>query len=210
MQYSKERFRWRQRRDVAYESGLGDNPIDLLGSLADKSIVTHVIEEDLSRYQLLDIVREFASERLRDSGDLPALSKRYCTHYLDMVNTLPASSGSDEGTIVALAAEWSNIRSALRFAFEEHVDVEAGRVAVRNLWDFWHATGRTTEGWYWINRALEDANYPRICVPTSCCVRRKSPRTAAILRHWTRLPSFSSRYTSVRVTQPASATPSNY
>ncbi len=147
-------------RDVAHDSSLGDDAIDLLGSLADKSIVTHVIEEDMSRYQLLDIVREFAAERLRDSGDLPALSQRYCTHYLDLVNSLPASSGSDESTIVALAAEWSNIRSALRFAFEEHVDVESGRLAVRNLWDFWHATGRTTEGWYWINRALEEANLP--------------------------------------------------
>jgi tetratricopeptide (TPR) repeat protein len=38
------------------------------------------------------------------------------------------------------------------------MDVEGGRWAVHSLWEFWRTTGRTAEGWYWVNRALEGSD----------------------------------------------------
>ncbi len=145
---------------VAYEDGLRGDALVLLGSLRDKSLVSSITEAGLSRYYLLDVVREFARERLRDSNEAQKMGQRHCSYFFNLLQALSAPSINKELGIARLTAEWNNIRSALRFALEEHQDVDGGRWAVRHLWEFWVATGRTSEGWYWINRALEGIDVP--------------------------------------------------
>jgi predicted ATPase len=153
-------FSLESARAIAIDDVSGGDAVELLGSLADKSLVSHAIDGAVSRFHLLNVVREFASERLRVSGDLEAVSNRYCAYYISMVRSLAASGTNPEAVNVKLALDWLNVRSALRLALEERLDIEGGRWAIRSLWDFWLATGRTTEGWYWINRGLEGTDLP--------------------------------------------------
>lgn len=145
---------------VAYEDGLRGDALVLLGSLRDKSLVSYVTEAGLTRYYLLDVVREFARERLRESNEAPKIAQRHCSYFFNLLQALAAPNISKELGIARLTAEWNNIRTALRIALEERQDVEGGRWAVRHLWEFWMATGRTSEGWYWINSALAGGNVP--------------------------------------------------
>jgi predicted ATPase/class 3 adenylate cyclase len=145
---------------VAWEDGLRGDALVLLGSLRDKSLVSYATEAGLSRYYLLDVVREFARERLRESPEAPLMGQRHSSYYFGLLHALTSQRVTKDFGIARLTAEWNNIRAALRFALEEKADVEGGRWAVRNLSDFWVATGRTTEGWYWINQALEGIHVP--------------------------------------------------
>jgi len=147
-------------RSVAFDNSFGGDAFELIASLVDKSLVSHVIEGSESRYHLLEVVRDFANDRLRASGDAPSVERRYCSYYGGLVRSLASSSPSAEATVLALTREWGNVRNALRFALDERIDLDGGRWLVRNLWEFWLATGRTTEGWYWINRALEETDQP--------------------------------------------------
>jgi predicted ATPase/class 3 adenylate cyclase/predicted TIM-barrel fold metal-dependent hydrolase len=139
--------------------GLRGEALSLLGSLSDKSLVTYAIEAGFSRYYLFDVVREFALERLRETGDVES-HRRHCIYFFGLVRSLTAPALSREVSTARLTTEWSNIRGALRFALEDGHDLEAGHWAVRKLSEFWITTGRTTEGWYWINRALQETDVP--------------------------------------------------
>jgi len=140
-------------RAVAGDDGI--DSIATIASLAHKSLVSHSIEGGESRYGLLTVVREYAAERLRASGTGSAVAQRYCTYYGELARSLGSVTPNSEATIALLSAEWSNIRNALRYALEEGLDVDLGRWAVHSLGEFWLTTGRTAEGWHWINRALE-------------------------------------------------------
>jgi tetratricopeptide (TPR) repeat protein len=77
---------------------------------------------------------------------------------LGLLQSLTSAGVNSETSISRLTSEWSNVRSALRFALEERHDIDGGHWAVRKLWEFWMSTGRANEGWYWINRALQETD----------------------------------------------------
>jgi predicted ATPase/DNA-binding SARP family transcriptional activator len=59
-------------RDVAQEPKL----VDLIGRLTDKSLLSHVSGPAGSRWQMLEVVRSYANERLAASGEQPAARVR--------------------------------------------------------------------------------------------------------------------------------------
>lgn len=59
-------------RDVAPEPKL----VDLIGRLTDKSLLSHVSGPAGSRWQMLEVVRSYANERLAASGEQPAARAR--------------------------------------------------------------------------------------------------------------------------------------
>ena len=72
----------------AAEAVCGADPVDpmdvldLLGSLADKSLLLHEERDDGSRYRMLETIREYAREKLAARGDdAAATAARHCEHY---------------------------------------------------------------------------------------------------------------------------------
>jgi predicted ATPase/DNA-binding SARP family transcriptional activator len=72
-------------------SGVGEDieVLELVGSLVRRSLVTVTEVEGTSRYGLLETVREFASERLRDAGEQDAARLAHRDHYLDVLEAVP-------------------------------------------------------------------------------------------------------------------------
>ncbi|HET6501389.1 MAG TPA: LuxR C-terminal-related transcriptional regulator [Amycolatopsis sp.] len=69
-----------------------DGILDLLASLADQSIL--VIERDaVVRYRMLDSIRDFGREKLREIGEYPVLSRRYRSWYADLVARVNVALG---------------------------------------------------------------------------------------------------------------------
>jgi predicted ATPase len=66
--------------------------LDTLQALLDKNL----IHREGARYQMLETIREFAGERLRDSGEAKALRRRHALHYLRLANTVrdPPDTGA--------------------------------------------------------------------------------------------------------------------
>ncbi|HEY1974971.1 MAG TPA: tetratricopeptide repeat protein [Candidatus Baltobacteraceae bacterium] len=140
---------------IALDEGSAADGLALLASLVDKSLVFQLTTVEGARYSLLEAVRDFAMVPLRESNEVDDTLRRHCAYYTRFVlAAAPARDRADTGVPV-IATEWSNIRSALHLALEQRMDPEGGRLAVHGLFEFWRSTGRTAEGWYWINRALE-------------------------------------------------------
>ena len=59
----------------------GIDQLEVLESLADKSLLRFVLDEE-SRVSMLETIRDFARERLEESGDLPGISRRHAEYFL--------------------------------------------------------------------------------------------------------------------------------
>jgi len=125
--------------------GSGDiEPIDvadLLGSLADKSLVVAEPAGTAVRYRLLETIRQFAAERLIESGEdqAAALAAAHCEHFLRVAETAdPHLSGPDQGTWFArLDADQVNLWRAAEYAARRPADlalVLRFGVALRRYW----------------------------------------------------------------------------
>jgi predicted ATPase/class 3 adenylate cyclase len=93
---------------------------DLLGSLADKSLVVAEPAGTAVRYRLLETIRQFAVERLIEAGEdqVAALAEAHCEHFLRVAEAAtPQLHGPDQGTWFArLDADQLNLWRAAEYA----------------------------------------------------------------------------------------------
>jgi predicted ATPase len=124
---------------------------DVLQSLVDKSLLRHSNE----RYWMLETIREFAAERLDESGEGEELRRRHAEHFLALAEeaepNLLLSGGSGEW-LDRLEREHANLRAALD-RLEEAGESERALRLAGALTRFWYIRGHVAEG----RRRLEDA-----------------------------------------------------
>jgi non-specific serine/threonine protein kinase len=100
----------------------------LLGveSLLDKSLIERVGAEEPARFRMLEILREYATERLADSGVAPAALAAHANYYAALAARFEAAIGlpTEPGSVVAIGHHEANLRTAL------HRSVAEGAVAV--------------------------------------------------------------------------------
>jgi tetratricopeptide (TPR) repeat protein len=102
--------------DTCSESGKGSaKTFDLLASLVDKSLVVVETGDETTRYRLLETVREYALEKLRESGEYPAAAQRHATAYVDLAEEIDQSwyTEADQDWLPRLERELDNFRLAL-------------------------------------------------------------------------------------------------
>jgi len=104
----------------------GEEIVDLVSGLVDKSIVVRHEGGTVARYRLLETIREFGLERLTEAGDGPALRMRHLQWCAGLVRTAKAEWISERQVywLARLAAEGANIRSALDFCLNERGDAD--------------------------------------------------------------------------------------
>ncbi|HZT42417.1 MAG TPA: BTAD domain-containing putative transcriptional regulator [Chthonomonadaceae bacterium] len=112
--------------------------VDVLASLLDRSLVLAEAHGGALRYQMLETVREYAREKLQESGEEEAVRARHAEHYLGLAEQArPFVEKEDLAWLDRLESEHDNLRAALTFftAQEPHID-QAVRMAVA-LASFW-------------------------------------------------------------------------
>jgi predicted ATPase/class 3 adenylate cyclase len=124
--------------------------IDLLATLetlVDHSLVRQFQASGTPRFGMLETIREFAWERLRDSDDCPIVQDAHLTAYLRIAEeAAPHLTGSEQATWLAvLNDERDNTRAAIAFALDAERVNEAGRLTAA-LWRYWHMRGLIPEG----------------------------------------------------------------
>jgi predicted ATPase len=131
--------------------------VDALGVLIDHSLLQRAADPSgVTRFHMLEVVRDFAAERLLASGILDGLSRRHASAFLELATRASAQlSGPEQSEWVAcLEAETANIRAALGWALpdnEPEVGLELAVILARR---FWGLTGRYEEGARWLTLAL--------------------------------------------------------
>jgi tetratricopeptide (TPR) repeat protein len=92
----------------------------LIGSLVDKSLVVAEPAGPALRYRLLETIRQFAAERLAETGDAEAtaVEAAHRAHYLSVAETAaPHLTGPGQGTWLArLDTDQANLRRAAEHA----------------------------------------------------------------------------------------------
>ncbi|MGH3811666.1 MAG: LuxR C-terminal-related transcriptional regulator [Pseudonocardiaceae bacterium] len=132
--------------------------LDLLTGLVDKSLVSTDERGSQTRYRLLETVRQYATARLADAGELDTVRDRHLTYHLGLVEAAEPQvlgAGQDDPVLPTLAIELPNLRAALERATATDPDAALRLVTALTL--FWLFTGRYREGDIAYARALDAA-----------------------------------------------------
>jgi predicted ATPase/DNA-binding SARP family transcriptional activator len=126
--------------------------LDLLGRLVEKSLVQVERPHGDHRYRLLETVRQYAGERLREVGERDGVAARHRDWYLALAEAADPTRAGGEGLLHRLEREHDNLRAALASALDRD-HAAALRLTIALFW-FWMARGYFAEGARWTAAAL--------------------------------------------------------
>jgi predicted ATPase/class 3 adenylate cyclase/DNA-binding XRE family transcriptional regulator/catechol 2,3-dioxygenase-like lactoylglutathione lyase family enzyme len=146
--------------------------LDGFSALVDHSLVQQREEDGEPRFGMLQVIREYAREQLKGSGEEQALRRAHAEYFLELAERARRQETGPE-TVTwrdRLEREHDNLRAALGWAREQG-EVELGlRLAVALTW-FWVRRGYLREGRAWLEGLLalaageaEAARAPRLAV----------------------------------------------
>ena len=125
--------------------------LDQLTLLVDKSLVVADESSGRTRYRLLETVRQYALEKLGESGEADAVRSRHCDHYTSIAALLDAPARSDyEQRLEQAEIEMDNLRNALGWDLENR-DAERALALASSLQPVWLTRGRILEGLAWFH-----------------------------------------------------------
>ena len=132
--------------------------LETLALLLDASLlVSYSPDAAVPRFTMLETLREFAAEMLREAGEADAVRARHAAYYLGLVERdEPELTGTDRAAALdRMAVEHDNLRAALDYLLGAK-PVDALRMAA-GMWRFWQMRGHLVEGSRWLARALQAA-----------------------------------------------------
>ncbi|MGE5377158.1 MAG: ATP-binding protein, partial [Bacteroidota bacterium] len=125
-----------------------------LSRLVDKSLVI-VEQRDNVRYQLLETIRQYAGEKLQESGNARWSRDRHLAYFLMYAEKAEPHIFSTDQRAWAnrLEMEHDNLRAALSWSLESDHANEGLQIAGALAW-FWHNNGHLSEGSRWFEKLL--------------------------------------------------------
>jgi predicted ATPase/DNA-binding CsgD family transcriptional regulator len=135
--------------------------LDLLASLVDNSLVVpaEAIHEE-PRFRMLETIREFALERLAESGEAAATNRRHAAYYVAQAEEAAQKlrRPGQAPWLERLEADQNNLRATLawsRAAAAGSADRQMGLQLVAALWWWWYSRCHFEEGRGWLAAFLE-------------------------------------------------------
>jgi predicted ATPase/DNA-binding SARP family transcriptional activator len=160
----------------AAESICGDtvDVVDGLASLAETGLIRVEGADEAPRFAMLETIREYAVERLEDSGDVDELRRRHADYFLGLAEEAePNLRGSPGDWLDRLEAEHDNFRAGLD-RLEALGESERCLRLAGALWRFWYLRGHLAEGRHRLESALLAGERPT-------AARAKSLNGAAVM-----------------------------
>jgi predicted ATPase/DNA-binding SARP family transcriptional activator/DNA-binding CsgD family transcriptional regulator len=169
---------------VAAGGGIGKGDIlELLSGLVDKSLVVAEASRDgRVRYRLLEPVRQYAQEKLEESGEAEAVRRRHARFFLVLAEEAEQKFfGPEHATwLDRLEVEHDNMRGALSWTLRGE-DPSLGLRLATAIWKFWATRGYFDEAARWLQEALakdrtdvQPAVRAGVLLGLGCILRRQS------------------------------------
>ena len=133
--------------------------LELMTSLVDKSLVQVDKTLDVTRYRMLETVRQYALQKIRSANEIEEIRERYIAYYLNLAEEGEKRSywGGDTTLPKQLAQDLDNFRNALTWCFDDVANYgEMGLRLAGALWIVWWTFGYLNEGRDWLERATKD------------------------------------------------------
>jgi predicted ATPase/DNA-binding CsgD family transcriptional regulator len=155
--------------------------LDQLTLLVDKSLVVAEHTGGATRHRLLETVRQYAAEKLGESGEADAMRARHRDYYTALAALLDTPARTDyEQRLEQAEIEIDNLRAAFAWS-RENSDVELALTLASSLQPLWHARGRLQEGLAWFHATLADLDALHGVAPA---VRARALADKATLDTW--------------------------
>jgi non-specific serine/threonine protein kinase len=128
--------------------------LDVLGRLVDRSLVKVERHGDYERYRMLEVIGEYAREKLDESGEAERLHQRHHDFFIVLAEEVAPQLKSAEqfAGLDRLELEHDNLRAAWDWAIDRD-DKVALRLA-SSLLEFWVMRGNPSEGRQWLAQLL--------------------------------------------------------
>jgi non-specific serine/threonine protein kinase len=135
--------------------------LDLLSRLVEKSLVLVTRRSGETRYRLLEPARQYAAEKLDESGEEEQTQERHAGYYLALAEEAEPELREQQVWLERLGTEHGNFRAALGWALDaevylgERAELGLGLAAALAQGRFWHAYGQS-EGRRWLEKGLAE------------------------------------------------------
>jgi predicted ATPase/DNA-binding CsgD family transcriptional regulator len=164
---------------VVSDESVGESEVlELLSELVEKSLAIAELTAESGgvRYRLLDSIRQYAQEKLEQSGEAEDVMQAHAEYFLALAEEAePELIGPREAEwFELLEEELDNFRAALSWA-SEHGEAELGLRLAGSLMSFWLTEGHYGEGRGWVEGALTREG------STSALARAKALGAASLL-----------------------------
>jgi predicted ATPase/DNA-binding XRE family transcriptional regulator len=165
--------------DVAEVCGpvteIGD-PLEGMSALVDQSLVVLDWNNQEARYDVLDVVRDYANRRLVEAGESQEIARRHALHYLELAEDAEPNlvRTGHQVWFQRLHVERGNLRSGMAGTIASGETVLALRYTAA-LWRYWRQQGEFAEGRRWADAALAMAG------PATASLRAKAVWAASAL-----------------------------
>jgi predicted ATPase len=128
------------------DPGQAGHVMDTLGLLVDSSLVRSQTRTGEPRFGLLETIREYALERLRDGADWPEAHDRHAAYFLALAEPSPAElqGGGQLAWLDRLETEHGNLGAAMSWLVEQDQIEPAIRLSWAT-WRFWWLRGHAEE-----------------------------------------------------------------
>ncbi len=132
----------------------GDDLVDCLADLVDKSLVVFEVNEGPGRYRFLNTIWGYAQEKLGESSDAEMIAARHSAWCRALVTEAERNlRGPDQAAwLQRLETEMPNLRAALAYCLEN--DVAGGLELAGMLVRFWRSHAHLAEGRRWLDQLL--------------------------------------------------------
>ena len=143
---------------VCTEAGIESTEVmDALTHLVDKSLVTvDRLERRETRYHLLETIRQYAHEKLAESGEVDESKNRHMNYFIRWAENAEPHLGEANQLqwLEQYEAERDNLRAALEWCNADETRAEEGLRLVVVCAHFWRLRGYLSEGRAHISTAL--------------------------------------------------------
>jgi predicted ATPase/DNA-binding SARP family transcriptional activator len=129
--------------------------LGVLASLVDKSLVEAAADDRSVRYRMLETVRAYGAEQLKNAGEYERFRHAHTVYFSQLLRQARPKlrTGEQIQWIARLTADNENLLDALRTA----IDTGSARTAVHLvsvLGEYWNMSGRPAEAVNWMQAAL--------------------------------------------------------
>jgi predicted ATPase/DNA-binding SARP family transcriptional activator len=139
--------------------------LDLVAALVERSLVVMREEGDSARYHLLEVVRQYARDRLAQHGveSADSLALGHARFYAALAEAAGPNLDilQEPAEMARFAAEHDNLRGALEWSLQRADEPLTLRIA-GSTWPFWLHAIHWSEGLEWMTRILAGADHQRV------------------------------------------------